>query len=91
MTEELEQAGRDMSTAKKIAALPVGGSYSISHRLAATEAPKLHDTITQLRNNLAPPVSRAAKKTGIVFSTETGTIITRSGDLIAVAVVTRMS
>lgn len=80
------------SRPNRLAALEIGESISEARRIDLDTSPK--DTIEAETEKLKSVMSKAAnfatKRSGYKFITEVGDFRTRSGDLMVVAVVTRL-
>lgn len=84
----------DENLRARVASLEIDECLPLAERVSLTTStgkiPRIFDSIDRLRGKLSQPVARAKHQTGRNFAVETGTFTTRSGDLIAVAVVTRI-
>lgn len=81
------------SRANRIANLVVGACISEATRLDFDSATRedRDNAIADLKSNMSKAASQAAQRSGHKFTTEVGEFITRSGDLILTAVVTRLA
>lgn len=79
------------SRANRIAALGVGESVSEAKRLDidTTGKAEMDEVQDNLKSTLSAAASRASERSGYTFVTEIGQILTRSGGMLVVAVVTR--
>lgn len=79
------------SRANRIADLGIGESLAEAKRLDFDNTTKaeVDEVIQNLKSTMSKVAVRAAQRSGHTFTTEIGQFITRSGDIIVTAVVTR--
>lgn len=79
------------SRANRLVALDIGESISDAMRMSFDHTRKetIEATIVNLRGIMGKAVSRAVERSGYKFTIETGTIFTRSTDILVVVVATR--
>ena len=79
------------SRANRIAALGIGESVSEAKRLDFDNTTKaeVEEVMDNLKSTMSKTAVLAAQRSGHTFTTEVGEFITRSGDIIVTAVVTR--
>ncbi|AEY69525.1 hypothetical protein AH2_00014 [Burkholderia phage vB_BceS_AH2] len=82
---------RQASLAQQIADLDISKTVSLAERLEGNAATKevIKETTERMRNLISPAVARAKKRTSGDYTVETGTLFTRSLDILVVAAITR--
>lgn len=93
MTKDTITPATDSRT-QQICELEVGQSFALARRISTTDNPQVGSAVSEckkeMRNRLATNVSRANKRTGHNYTTETIEGLTRTGDILVTVVVTRL-
>lgn len=93
MTKDTSNPSTDSRT-QQICELEIGQSFALARRISTTDNPQVGTAISEckkeMRNRLATNVSRANKRTGQNYTTETIEGLTRTGDILVTVVVTRV-
>ncbi|WLJ71169.1 hypothetical protein [Sphingomonas phage Carli] len=75
---------------RQIAALDVGETVAVARRVRREEAHDISSVKGKMRNSVNPAVSKAKRKHGTDYCTDTGEFLTQDGHVVVAVAVTRI-